>query len=163
MILNPISYLYVVRRAWGKVCEQCLWYVQVLGHLCEGGIRVRTHLLIPAGRSPIFIISRHRINSTIVKIFYPNKGTFIFIKGATDAHSFHLNQNDCRIKDLFLFTLPYLYNYAILDTVRPNKCVSVFLYFYDHRIATAGFLLDTKTVYSTSLVNREYLTHNTCT
>lgn len=61
------------------------------------------------------------MNLTIVKIFYPNKGTFIFIKGATDANSFYLNENNCPIKDLSLLTLLYPYNYAILDTIRPNN------------------------------------------
>lgn len=48
------SHLYVVRRTRGEVSEQGLRDVQVLGHLCEGGIGVRTHLLVPTGRSPTF-------------------------------------------------------------------------------------------------------------
>lgn len=48
------SYLYVVCRTWGEVSQQRLWYVQVLIHLCEGGIWVRTHLLVPTGMEAIF-------------------------------------------------------------------------------------------------------------
>lgn len=53
-IAGCVSYLNVVRRTWGEVSEQGLRYVQVLGHLCEGGIGVRTHLLVPTGRGPTF-------------------------------------------------------------------------------------------------------------
>lgn len=47
---NDLSYLDVVRRAWGEDSEQGLRDFQVLSHLCEGRIRVGTHLLVPAGR-----------------------------------------------------------------------------------------------------------------
>lgn len=47
--LNCVSYLDVVCGTWGEVSEQDLWYVQVLSHLCEGGVGIRTHLLVPTG------------------------------------------------------------------------------------------------------------------
>lgn len=53
--LNFGPYLNVVCRTWGEVSQQCLWYVQVLCHLCEGGIWVRTHLLVPTGTEAIWI------------------------------------------------------------------------------------------------------------
>lgn len=48
------SYLNVVCRTWGEVSQQRLWYVQVLCHLREGGIWVRTHLLVPTGMEATF-------------------------------------------------------------------------------------------------------------
>lgn len=52
---NCVSYLDVVSWTWGEVSEQGLWYVQVLSHLCEGGIGVGTHLLVPTGRNQFII------------------------------------------------------------------------------------------------------------
>lgn len=48
--MNRVSYLNVVCRTWSEVIEQGLWYVQVLGHMCEGVIRVGTYLLVPYKR-----------------------------------------------------------------------------------------------------------------
>lgn len=57
------SYLNVVCRTWGEVSQQRLWYVQVLSHLCEGGIWVRTHLLVPTGTEAIFqVIAFHSVS-----------------------------------------------------------------------------------------------------
>lgn len=57
------SYLDVVCRTWGEVGQQRLWYVQVLIHLCEGGIWVRTHLLVPTGMEAIFqVIAFHSVS-----------------------------------------------------------------------------------------------------
>lgn len=52
--INFGSYLNVVCRTWGEVSQQRLWYVQVLCHLREGGIWVRTHLLVPTGMEATF-------------------------------------------------------------------------------------------------------------
>lgn len=58
--INFGFYLNVVCRTWGEVCQQRLWYVQVLCHLREGGIWVRTHLLVPTGMEAILpIIAFH--------------------------------------------------------------------------------------------------------
>lgn len=63
-------YLNVVCRPWGEVSQQRLWYVQVLCHLREGGVRVRTHLLVPTGVEAIFqvIAFLHQIFTSRVGI-----------------------------------------------------------------------------------------------
>lgn len=58
--INFESYLNVVCRTWGEVSQQRLWYVQVLCHLREGGIWVRTHFLVPTEMEATFqVIAFH--------------------------------------------------------------------------------------------------------
>lgn len=68
--MNGQSDLNVVCRAGGEVSQQRLWDVQVLCHLREGGIRVRTHLLVPMG-----------MRSTWSSALY-----YIFISSVTKQH-----------------------------------------------------------------------------
>lgn len=46
---RSVHYLNVISGTGGEVGEKSLRYVQMLGHLREDGIGVRTHLLVPTG------------------------------------------------------------------------------------------------------------------